>query len=156
MPGYGIVGADQGSGLLSWSWATERLARSHDYWLATICADGRPHVMPVWAVWEQDALWFSSSNPSQKARNLGADPRCTMTTDDPLEPVIVQGRSELVTDLDTIAAFIGWVNAKYETDYSVDFLDPTVNSSFRLAPSWAFGLASGDFTGSPTRWTFDR
>jgi hypothetical protein len=35
MPGYGVLGAAEGSGLLAWSWADERLRASHDYWLAT-------------------------------------------------------------------------------------------------------------------------
>ena len=33
MPGYGILPAGEGTGLLPWEWAVERLARSHDYWL---------------------------------------------------------------------------------------------------------------------------
>ncbi|TME13797.1 MAG: pyridoxamine 5'-phosphate oxidase, partial [Chloroflexi bacterium] len=45
MPGYGILGAGEGTGLLPWSWAQERLEQSHDYWVATSGADGRPHVM---------------------------------------------------------------------------------------------------------------
>ena len=52
MPGYGILGPDGGTGLLPWSWAEERLRDSRNYWLATVRPDGRPHVMPVWAVWD--------------------------------------------------------------------------------------------------------
>jgi hypothetical protein len=51
MPGYGVLPADQGSGLLPWSWALERLRNARNYWLTTVWPDGRPHVMPVWAVW---------------------------------------------------------------------------------------------------------
>src|ERR1700726_1692100 len=91
MPGYGTLDADQGTGLLPWSWAEERLARSHDYWVATTRPDGRPHLMPVWAVWFEDALGFSSSNGSRKATNLAADTRCTIATDDAAEPVVVDG-----------------------------------------------------------------
>ena len=81
MPGYGIVGADEGIGLLPWSWAEERLLQSKNFWLATRWPDGRPHVMPVWAIWHAGALWFSSSRQSRKARNLAADPRCVLTTE---------------------------------------------------------------------------
>ena len=56
MPGYGIAGPREGSGLLPWSWAVQRLTASHDYWLATVCPDGRPHVMPVWGVWHGASL----------------------------------------------------------------------------------------------------
>jgi hypothetical protein len=37
--------------------------------VATVRPDGRPHVMPVWAVWDQGLLWFSSSLGSRKSHN---------------------------------------------------------------------------------------
>ncbi len=155
MPGYGILGPTEGSGLLPWSWATERLARSHDYWVASVWPDGRPHVMPVWGVWLDDAVWFSSSIRSRKVRNLAADARCVVTTDDALEPVIAEGRAGIVTDQPDIAAFLAASNSKYDTDYGIDFLDPAVNATIRLRPAWVFGLDEADFIGSPTRWRFD-
>ena len=94
MPGYGTLPAGQGRGLLPWAWAEERLTRSHDFWLATVTPDGAPHLMPVWAVWHEGGLWFSSSNGSRKARNLARDPRCSLSTDNPLEPVVAHGRAE--------------------------------------------------------------
>lgn len=156
MPGYGILGANEGRGLLPWSWANERLGRSHDYWVATTWPDGRPHVMPVWGVWEDGSLWFSSSNSSRKARNLERDPRCVLTTDDALEPVVVEGVAERVPDLEDIATFAGWVNQKYETTIPAEFYDPAVNSCYRVRLSWVFALTEDDFTGSPTRWVFTR
>ena len=91
LPGYGIVSPDQGNGLLPWTWAEDRLTGSRNFWLATRWPDGRPHVMPVWAVWHAGALWFSSSERSRKARNLAADPRCSLTTEDPLNPIVAEG-----------------------------------------------------------------
>ncbi len=154
MPGYGVLPADQGTGLLPWSWARQRLTDSHDYWLSTVRPDGRPHTMPVWAVWLDDALWFSSSRQSRKARNLAARPDCVLTTDDPRNPVVLEGQARLITDLPTIAAFLTESNRKYRTSYEPDFLDPAVNSTFRVRPTQVFGLLQTDFTGSPTRWTF--
>src|SRR5437764_15356807 len=89
MPGYGIVA--ETDGMLPWSWAVQRLERAHDYWVATVWPDGRPHLMPVWGAWFDDCLWFSSDVGSRKARNLAAEPRCVVTTDNALEPVIVEG-----------------------------------------------------------------
>ena len=51
MPGYGVLPATEGSGLMPWAEAERRLTASHDYWCATVRPDGRPHVMPVWGVW---------------------------------------------------------------------------------------------------------
>lgn len=154
MPGYGILPADQGTGLLPWSWARQKLTDSHDYWLSTVRPDGRPHAMPVWGVWLDGALWFSSSRQSRKARNVAARPDCVLSTDTPREPVVLEGRAEVVTDLATITRFLDALNEKYRTNYGIDFLDPAVNSTFHVQPAQAFGLLPDDFTGSPTRWTF--
>ena len=92
--------------------------------------------------------------PVAQGRNLAADPRCVVTTDRAQEPVVVEGRAERVDDLDVIGRFLAASNAKYATDYGLDFLDPAVNATFRVAPSWVFGLVEADFGGSPTRWVF--
>lgn len=161
MPGYGIRQRDEGTGLLPWSWAEDRLTRSHDYWVASVTKAGapghdvRPHVMPVWGMWHESSLWFSSSKGSRKARNLLADPRCTVSTDDPAEPVVVEGKAVLVTDLETLRIVLELENAKYETSYTMEMMDPDVNACFRVRPERVFGLVTEDFTGSPTRWRFD-
>lgn len=98
--------------------------------------------MPVWGVWEQGAAWFSSSRQSRKARNIQAHPRAAMTTDNPLQPVVVEGVVGLVTGDEAIERFTAWVNAKYRTDLAVDFF--AANAYFRLGPRWVFGLDEGD------------
>jgi hypothetical protein len=153
MPGYGILGLGEGSGLLPWSWAVERLTESHDYWVSTVRVDGRPHCMPVWGVWD-DALWFSSSLNSRKARNLSSNAHCTVATSDPSEPVVLEGTARLVSSERLLRSFVTSVNAKYGTDYGLDFFDPQRNGVFAVVPDKVFGLVAADFTGSPTRWTF--
>jgi Pyridoxamine 5'-phosphate oxidase len=152
MPGYGIVGPGEGTGLLPWAWAEERLVDSHEYWLATVRANGAPHVMPVWGVWYELAAWFSSSGDSRKTRNIAADPRAVITNDNPLQPVVVEGLVERIFGDDAVETFTRLVNTKYDTDYSVSFFAD--NALFRLQPHWVFSLDDADFTGSPTRWVF--
>ena len=154
MPGYGILGPYEGGGLLPWSWAEEQLNRSHSFWLATRWPDGRPHVMPVWAIWHADRLLFSSSNGSRKARNLRHDPRCAVTTEEPRNAGVVEGVAELITRREELEAFLEAENPKYGTSYGFDMVDPALNSCFRMKPTWAFGVRADNFTGSPTRWTF--
>lgn len=153
MPGYGLLGRDEGTGLLPWRWAEERLVSSRNYWVVSLWPDGRPHAMPVWGLWHERAFWFSSSKGSRKARNLAADPRCVVTTEDAADPVIMEGSAELVTEPEALATMLALENAKYDTNYTIDLLDPDVNSVYRVRPRWAFGLRHDDFTGSPTRWT---
>lgn len=152
MPGYGVLPPSEGIGLLPWSWAEARLASSHDYWVATAGRDGQPNVMPVWGLWREDRLWFSSSPGSRRARNLARDSRCTATTDNPREPVVVEGVAQRIADDAAVAAFAEAVNVKYESDYPVEFFAD--NALFAVRPVVVFGLTQGDFTGSPTRWAF--
>ena len=143
MPGYGIARATEGGGLLPWSWAAERLAASRNYWVVSVWPDGRPHAMPVWGMWDDAVLWFSSSTGSRKARNLAAD------------PVVVEGTARIVTDPPLLQRVIDLMNAKYGTEFGADFLDPAQNATIRVRPRRVFGLRSSDFTGSPTRWIFE-
>ena len=156
MPGYGIVGPTEGTGLLPWQWARDRLTVSHHYWLATVWPTGRPHLTPVWGVWRDDALWFSCSRRSRKARNLDTNPMAIATTDDPSNPVIVEGEATRVLDRASIAAFAEWCDIKYGTHYGVEFFGDPDNVCFRIDVAAAWGISGQDFTGSPTKWVFPR
>jgi general stress protein 26 len=145
MPGYGVLPANEGTGLLPWSWVEERLDRSRNYWLATVTPSGAPHLMPIWAVWRENGLWFSSARDSRKARNLANEARCTVSTDDPLEPVVVAGKARLIADRAALQRMLAAENAKYGTDYGPELVDPALNSVYELRPEWAFAL---------TRFTF--
>ena len=155
MPGYGLRPAGDGTGLLPWSWAEKRLESSHNYWLVSNWPDGRPHAMPVWGLWHEDEFWFSSSKPSRKSKNLIANPRCVVATEDANNPVVVEGMVRLVTSPQELDLMLTLENTKYSTNYGIEMLDPVLNSCFRVRPLWAFGLQAGDFTGSPTRWDFE-
>jgi general stress protein 26 len=140
--------------LLPWEWARQRLVNSHDYWLATTGSDRRAHLMPVWAVWLDEALWFSCSNGSRKTRNLRTDPRCSLATDDPGQVVVAEGAAEVVADQPSLRRMLDAENAKYGTDYGLGMLDPAANTCFKVGPTWVFALNAEDFTGSPTRYRF--
>src|SRR6185437_13395833 len=68
------VPKDAKSKFLPWKWATERLERSHNYWICSTRPDGRPHAVPVWGVWVENAFYFSTDPKSRKAKNLKANP----------------------------------------------------------------------------------
>src|SRR4029079_4349835 len=112
MRGYGVLGPADGRGLLDWAWAHGRLAASHDYWLATVRPDGRPHLMPVWGVWDGAALWFSSANASRKVQNLRAGPGCSVATENAYEPVVIEGDARVVTDLARLKTALEQENSK--------------------------------------------
>src|SRR5437867_9975248 len=116
MPGYGIGEANNGKGLFPWSWAVERLTNAHTYWVTSMRADGRPHVMPVWGVWLDDAFCFSTGNQSRKARNLASNPRCAVACEVEEDQIIVEGVAELTNDSDLMQRFADAYSPKYDFD----------------------------------------
>ena len=153
MPGYGIAGPDGGSGLLPWSWAEERLVASKNYWVATVWPDGRPHVMPVWGAWYAGGFTFSSGGHSRKVRNLAGNPHCTVATENPHQPVVIEGTATLLTQRSDLEAFVEATTGKYDMAYELEFL--AANATVRVTPNWAFALDDAEFTTTPTRWRFD-
>ena len=105
-------------------------------------------------VWLAGAVWFCTGGRSRKARNLAADPRCVVATEDALDPVVVEGSARIRREEGELTRFLEVYNAKYATQIGRDFLDPDVNVTVEVRPERAFGLLHDDFTGSPTRWTF--
>ena len=150
MPGYG-VSTDVGE-LLPWSWALERLSASRRYWVATIGADGAPHIAAVWAIWFDGSLVFSTGGGSAKARNLGRDPRCTVTTERADESVVLRGAVRRVIEPVVIDA----ISERYVAKYGSGFPDAVDNPLFAVAPSNVIGVeeVAERFARTATRWVF--
>lgn len=49
--------------------------------VATVSADGRPHVTPLWFVWDDTALWLYSITRSRRWAELLVDPRVAVVVD---------------------------------------------------------------------------
>jgi hypothetical protein len=156
-PSYGL--AKKGTGRLPWSWVTERLAMARNYWVVTASRDGRPHAMPVWGVWFEETLYFSTSRHSRKGRNLAANRRVVVHLDSGDEAVILEGEVEDVRN----TALIARASPVYEAKYA----DPTTgkgfplpadvsgeNAVFALRLERAFGWRESDYPKSATRWRF--
>ncbi len=55
--------------------------------LATVRADGRPHVVPIWFDLDTDnTLYFNTWHTSVKAKNIRRDPRICLCVDDERPP----------------------------------------------------------------------
>ena len=152
MPGYGLPKSKKG--LLPWKWAEDRLGKSRQYWIATTRPDGRPHVMVVWALWMDGVLYFSTGSKSRKARNLKANPSCTMCTERADEAVILDGVVETERDVEKICEFLRLYEKKYKWDMSsmADDLLKLKEPVFYLRPKVGFGLWEKKFATSATRW----
>ena len=71
--------------------------------VATVRPDGRPHVAPVWYLWDGDSFYFETGSQTVKANNLRANPNIAITVDVTtggmrIKHVILEGAVELIED----------------------------------------------------------
>jgi PPOX class probable F420-dependent enzyme len=78
-----------------------RLRAEPIIWLSTVRPDGRPHLVPVWFVWDGTTLLIFSKPATQKVRNLRHSPLVMLALDSADEGediVLLEGRAELLGD----------------------------------------------------------
>jgi len=153
-PGYGFPKGNKG--LLPWSWAEQRLKKSHNYWITTVKPDGSPHTMVVWGLWQDGRLLFSTGGKSRKARNLARNPNCVVCTEHANEAVIVEGTAE-IADIAARRKFLAKYTGKYDFDMSsmTDDILAMKEPVFAVRPHVVFGLWEKHFQGKSTRWKFE-
>ena len=153
-PGYGFPKGSKG--LLPWSWAAQRLKKSHNYWITTVRPGGSPHTMVVWGLWQDGRLLFSTGGQSRKARNLEQNPNCVVCTERADEAIIVEGVAE-IADVAARRKLIPAYERKYKFDLSSmkDDMLSMKEPVFAVRPKVAFALWEKHFQGKSTRWKFE-
>jgi len=146
---------DAMTGLKPWSWALDRLEKSHNYWISTTRPDGRPHLMVVWGIWREDAFWFSTGPRTRKAKNIGAEPHCVIATEKADEAVILEGTAQEIKDRSLWKEIAESYDRKYGGEI-LPLLESSGGSIFRVEPQVAFGQDehAANFLESATRWQF--
>ncbi|MFE8955399.1 PPOX class F420-dependent oxidoreductase [Streptomyces althioticus] len=84
--------------------------------LATVRADGRPHLAPIWFVLDGDDMVFNTGAATVKGRNLARDGRIALCVDDDRPPfayVILEGRASLSEDLEELRHWAARIGARY-------------------------------------------
>jgi hypothetical protein len=147
--GYGVPSTEEG--MLPWAWAVERLVAARNYWVATTRPDGRPHSMPVWGVWIDDAFFFGSGRNSAKSRNLAANPAIVVHLESGDETVILEGLAEPLVDSELERRVDEAYGPKYDfTPDSSGAADPW----FVVRPKRAYAWTERDYTSSATQFDF--
>ena len=90
----------------------------HTAKVATVRADGRPHVAPVWfALDDRDgAVVFTTGAETVKGRTLARDPRVAVSVDDERPPftfVLLEGEVTMSDDLDEVRHWAGVIGGRY-------------------------------------------
>lgn len=164
--------------LVDWSVVTDRMTRPltqapgtggpnrHTYWLATIDADGAPHVTGIGAEFVDGAFWFETGATTRKGRNLARDPRCTLSISTDEFDLAVSGRAELIDDpalvahLAAVWAAGGWPAKVDEsgTALTAEFSAPSAGKPpwnvYRIVATEAVALTVVE-PGGATRFRFD-
>jgi general stress protein 26 len=70
--------------------------------LATVRADGRPHVAGVGALWDSGKLYFVSGSGTRESRNLTQNANCVISMSLTGIDLVVEGVAERVTDDKTL------------------------------------------------------
>ena len=68
--------------------------------IATVRADGSPHVAKVWPAVDGQTIWIGTRATSGKARNLRVNPGAALMFE-PLGEAYLSGEAEVVSDLAT-------------------------------------------------------
>lgn len=148
-----------------WRDARSVLDEAEIFWLSTIGGDQRPHVTPLLAAWLDGAIYFCTGREERKAKNLGLNSSCTLTTGTNtlagIDVVLEGEATEVVEECER-----GRVADRFESKYGAHFAAPDGTWSglgdamrrggvllCRIAPTRAFGFRKGEPYGQ-TRWDF--
>ena len=153
-PGYGFENVEEPGQALPWDQVSKLLSDARNYWLVTATKDGRPHAAPVWAIWDDGRLLFSTSRNSRKGINIEHNPRVVVHLDHEQAAVIVDGIAERVTDQAAIDRFAKAVDEKYDWDGDMnELLADQTNGVYVVHPHIAFTY-SESLGETATRWEF--
>ena len=90
---------------------TDRLAAERNVWIATVRADGRPHLVPVWYVVHDDRWYICTAPGSVKARNIAHSPHVALALEDGNDAYVVAG---IAAPVDPSAEGARAVRAQYD------------------------------------------
>ena len=76
----------------------QRLRAEPIIWLSSVRPDGRPHLVPVWFLWDGASIFIFSQPGAQKIRNLQANPNVTLAleaADEGADIAILEGTAAI-------------------------------------------------------------
>jgi PPOX class probable F420-dependent enzyme len=87
--------------------------------LATVRANGAPHVAPVWVALDGDDILFTTGETTMKGKALRRDPRVALCFDDGTPPfsfVLVEGEAHISDDVEALLAWSTTIGGRYMGD----------------------------------------
>jgi PPOX class probable F420-dependent enzyme len=145
-----------------WDEALRLIDGAELFWLSTVRADGRPHVTPVPAVWQDGALHFCTGAEEQKGVNLARNSQCALTTGNNawkngLDVVVEGVATRVVDDARLVRLAEAWAS-KYAGDWQFEVDNHAFQGDggealvFEVVPVKVLAFAKGKF--AQTRYRF--
>ncbi len=132
---------------MSWAWVIERLQTARNYWVASTRASGRPHSVPVWGIWTDDAFHFATDPLGVTARNLKRNPESVVNLESGDEVVILEGQFALRDSTPSIRTTF---NDKYEMPWGAEETIPVFTLTLTKTLAWT----EANYPSNATRWRF--
>lgn len=155
-----------GNDALPWSRAHDELVKGTAGWevfLGTVGPEGRPHVAGVGAAWLDGDPYFTSSLAARKARNLAANPACTIAVKLAGIDLTFFGTAARMGDAATLEKLAGiyreggWPAEGAGDALTAPFSAPSAGPPpwhvFRFTSDTVVGVATAEPNGA-TRWEF--
>ncbi len=125
----------------------ERLRSAPIVWLGSVRPDGRPHLVPVWFLWDGATILIFSIPDNQKLRNIAHNPNVTLAVDDSKggnDPIVIEGLAELLPD-GSVATTMSAYAEKYATlltemGWSAATMAPNYSQAIRITPTRFMGV----------------
>lgn len=152
---------------LPWSRALDLLdggaLRDAAAFLGTVRPDGRPHSARIGAAWHDGDVYLQTGRRTRKARNVEANPACTLSVSLEGIDLVFEGAAERVTDGPTLEAVAAvWREGGWPAEAGGDGIVAPYNAPgtgpppwpvYRVAAHTVFGVANAEPYGA-TRWRF--
>lgn len=147
---------DNPSSYVDWSWVAAQLTDSKNYWLCSTRPDGRPHVVPRWAVYVDGRIYYDGSPETRHAQNIGGNPHVSVHLESGDQVIILEGTTNPAgkPHLDLANRLVEAYRKKYAAvGYSPEPNQWDGGGLYVFTPSQCIAWTS--FTENPTKFVFE-
>ena len=147
---------------VDWDWVAAQLTESKKYWLCSVrprasdAQGGRPHVVPRWAVFVDNKIYYDGSPETRHAQNIESNPYVSVHLESGDQAIILEGTSAPAGKPSTELAnrLAEEYRRKYtQYGYAPDPAQWDEGGLYVFTPRQCIAWTS--FTEDPTKFTFE-
>ncbi len=137
-----------------WAEIRDSLADAGTTWLATVRPDGRPHVVPIGALWLDGAYYVTTGQGTVKGNNLAHNPHCIISRASRGFDLVFEGEASEISDVEKLERIArayadqGWPayvhDGVFDAPYSAPWTGPAPYDVYEVAPSKVLAFGTGE------------